>query len=138
MRLRSNHRRQAAAIAVHGGQVCLVLARGKKGWVIPKGGIESGESAEETALREAWEEAGLYGVIRPAPVGTYHYRKAGRRYHVTVFVMEVLDVKDDFPERRHRIRRWYRLARAVRTVRRPGLRRLLRHAIVGRAARVAA
>ncbi|GAA5834961.1 hypothetical protein JCM3766R1_002054 [Sporobolomyces carnicolor] len=28
-------------------------------WVFPKGGIESGETSREAALREAWEEAGL-------------------------------------------------------------------------------
>ncbi|GAA5899270.1 polyphosphatase DDP1 [Sporobolomyces salmoneus] len=28
-------------------------------WVFPKGGVESGETSKEAALREAWEEGGL-------------------------------------------------------------------------------
>ena len=39
-----------------GVQVLLVERSSGKGWGIPKGGIESGESSQVAALREAWEE----------------------------------------------------------------------------------
>jgi 8-oxo-dGTP pyrophosphatase MutT (NUDIX family) len=53
------------------GKVCLVQSRSGKRWVIPKGCIERGQTALETALQEAWEEAGLMGVPKAEPVGSY-------------------------------------------------------------------
>ena len=39
--------RQAAAIPVKDGQVCLVTSRSGKRWVIPKGCLEPGKTAGE-------------------------------------------------------------------------------------------
>jgi len=61
--------RQAAAIPIRSGQICLVTSSSGKRWVIPKGMIEPGTTAGQIALQEAWEEAGLVGVLRPEPVG---------------------------------------------------------------------
>lgn len=52
----------AAAVVVQGGRVLLVRRRVSEGalsWRFPAGRIESGESAEEAAAREARDEAGL-------------------------------------------------------------------------------
>lgn len=38
-------------------EVCIVTSRKhKKNWVLPKGGVEKGESAREAACRELFEE----------------------------------------------------------------------------------
>ncbi|PTX64853.1 diadenosine hexaphosphate hydrolase (ATP-forming) [Melghirimyces profundicolus] len=43
-------------------------------WTLPKGKVESGETYEETALREIREETGIRGRIdRPLKTITYHY-----------------------------------------------------------------
>jgi 8-oxo-dGTP diphosphatase len=52
----------SAAIVVHEGRVLMVRRRVKEGqlsWQFPAGEIEPGESAEEAAVRETSEEAGL-------------------------------------------------------------------------------
>src|SRR5262249_19062195 len=67
--------RQAAAIPLKAGQICLVTSSSGKRWVIPKGIIDPGKTAGEIALQEAWEEAGLVGVLQPQPVGSYRYEK---------------------------------------------------------------
>ena len=54
---------QAAAIPVYDGRVCLVTSRTGRRWVIPKGRIDPGHTAAEAARIEAWEEAGLLGVL---------------------------------------------------------------------------
>ncbi|PWN50770.1 NUDIX hydrolase [Violaceomyces palustris] len=41
-------------------EVCLVTSRKHEGkYVLPKGGVEAGESTQQAAEREMWEEAGL-------------------------------------------------------------------------------
>ena len=47
-----------------------ITSRNGKRWVIPKGWIDPGQTAGETALQEAWEEAGLTGALeRPSTRG---------------------------------------------------------------------
>jgi 8-oxo-dGTP pyrophosphatase MutT (NUDIX family) len=118
--------RQAAAIPVRAGRICLVLSSGGKRWVVPKGRIERGQTAGETALWEAWEEAGLVGGLRPGPVGSYVYEKYGRTCHVTVFLLEVTGLTDAWPECHRRLRRWVRPRRAAVHIKNRALRKLLR------------
>src|SRR5262249_58219316 len=91
--------RQAAAVPLRGGQVCLVTSSSGKRWVIPKGCMEPGKTAGEIALQEAWEEAGVVGVLQAEPVGSYLYEKYGNEYFVTVFVLQVTEASEDWPER---------------------------------------
>jgi 8-oxo-dGTP pyrophosphatase MutT (NUDIX family) len=69
--------RQAAVIPVRSGRVCLVSSSGGKRWVVPKGHIEPGQAAGETALLEAWEEAGLLGALHREPEATCTKSAAG-------------------------------------------------------------
>ncbi len=98
--------RQAAALPLRRGRICLITSRNGKRWVIPKGWIDPGQTAGETALQESWEEAGLTGALEREPIGSYLYEKEGQRYHVTVFVMKVTAVAQDWPERSFRQRSW--------------------------------
>jgi 8-oxo-dGTP pyrophosphatase MutT (NUDIX family) len=125
--------RQAGAIPIRDGKVCVVSSRSGKRWVVPKGCLEPGKTSGEIALQEAWEEAGLVGILQPDPVGTYLYEKAGITCHVTVFVMRVTDEADDWPEREWRQRRWLNFAQAEQQLEDPGLRELVRGAATCRA-----
>jgi 8-oxo-dGTP pyrophosphatase MutT (NUDIX family) len=120
--------RQAAAIPVRGGRVCLVTSSSGNRWVIPKGHLEPGKTAGEVALQEAWEEAGLAGVLQPDPVGTYLYEKFGNLYHVTVFLMYVTEAADAWPEDTQRRRAWVDAETALARVHEKGLRELIRAA----------
>jgi 8-oxo-dGTP pyrophosphatase MutT (NUDIX family) len=123
--------RQAGAIPVRAGSVCLVTSSNGKRWVIPKGLIDPGHTAGEAALQEAWEEAGLVGILSPEPVGSYLYPKWGGTCHVTVFVMEVTEVAEDWPERAVRLRRWVNVAEALQLLDDEGLRAVVRGALLG-------
>ncbi len=120
--------RQAGAIPISGGQICVVSSRSGKRWVVPKGCLEPGKTAAEIALQEAWEEAGLVGVLQLEPVGSYFYEKAGFTCHVTVFLMNVTDTADDWPERDVRERCWLNISQALARIDDPGLRQLIREA----------
>jgi 8-oxo-dGTP pyrophosphatase MutT (NUDIX family) len=124
--------RQAAAIPVREGQVCLVTSSSGRRWVIPKGMIDPGKTASEIALQEAWEEAGLVGVLG-APVGTYQYEKYGGTCLVTVFVMHVHEVLDDWPEDAVRRRVWTAPDEAVELIEDEGLRVILRQSLMAAA-----
>jgi 8-oxo-dGTP pyrophosphatase MutT (NUDIX family) len=118
--------RQAGAIPVRDGQVCIVSSRSGKRWVVPKGWLEAGKTAGEVALQEAWEEAGVTGTLRPQPAGTYLYQKDGRTFHVTVFVLEVTESLDSWPERGLRERCWLTPSEAMSRIEDVGLREILR------------
>lgn len=120
--------RQAAAIPIQAGQVCLVTSRSGKRWVIPKGCIEPGKTAGEIALQEAWEEAGLTGVLLTEPLGSYLYEKLGCVHHVIVFAMRVTDVAENWPEDALRQRNWVRFEEAVQRIDDRGLREIIRGA----------
>ncbi|WLP88549.1 NUDIX domain-containing protein [Gordonia sp. NB41Y] len=59
--------------------------RGRMMWSLPKGHIETGETAEQTAVREVAEETGIEGTV-VAPLGKidYWFVSEGRRIHKTV------------------------------------------------------
>lgn len=118
--------KQAAAIPIHQGRICIITSSNGKRWVIPKGLIEPGQTAGETALQESWEEAGLVGVLHPEPIGSYLYEKYSTTCHVTVFVMEVTEVAQEWPERDQRRRSWVSPAGALERIEDTGLADVLR------------
>jgi len=125
--------RQAAVVPVRGAQVCLVSSRNYKRWVVPKGCMEPGKTAGEIALQEAWEEAGLVGLLGPEPIGSYVYEKDGFVCHVIVFRMDVTDERDDYPEATERQRLWLPTSQALARIEDVGLRDLVRSVAVSRA-----
>jgi 8-oxo-dGTP pyrophosphatase MutT (NUDIX family) len=122
---------QAAAIPLQGKKTCLVTSRSGKRWVIPKGLIDPGKTAAEIALQEAWEEAGLVGLISPEPVGSYFYQKYGGTCHVTVFLLQVTQAADNWPERSIRERAWLSAAEAASRLEDAGLRELVQAHVSG-------
>jgi 8-oxo-dGTP pyrophosphatase MutT (NUDIX family) len=118
--------RQAAAIPIKGGQLCLVTSASGKRWVIPKGCLEPGKSASEIALQEAWEEAGLVGILQREPVGSYLYEKLGTPHHVLVFLLQVTETANTWPEQNWRQRIWLKPTQALNRIEDRGLKEILR------------
>lgn len=57
-----------------GGVEVLLIQDAKERWTIPKGHIEEGETAQQTARREIGEEAGLKNVDVLGWLGKIHFR----------------------------------------------------------------
>ena len=119
---------QAAAAPIFSGCICLVNSRRGNGWVIPKGHVEPGDTPQETALREAWGEAGLKGNLHDEPLGSYEYHKNGATYRVLVFLLDVAEVAEAWPEDDRRVRRWVAPDQLGQFVQLPAVRHLLREA----------
>ena len=87
----------AGGVIFHGDR--MVVRRAADGAIVfPKGHVEEGESLEETAIREAWEETGLVTRI-VAPLGTQFFPYKQKMRHVTWYLMEATEETDDW--RRH-------------------------------------
>jgi 8-oxo-dGTP pyrophosphatase MutT (NUDIX family) len=94
-RLRTVHETSAGGLVVDGldgppeRQVAALIGRvdrrGRMLWSLPKGHIEQGETAEQTAKREVAEETGIHGDVL-ASLGSidYWFVTEGRRVHKTV------------------------------------------------------
>ena len=66
-------------------QVVLAHRRAPVLWALPKGTPDSGETIEETALRETREETGLQVEIeRPLRAIRYYFVRGSTRFHKTV------------------------------------------------------
>jgi len=106
-------------------KILLITSRRKKHWVIPKGIIEENFDPRESAIKEAHEEAGIIGTIIPSSSGKYSYTKWGGICNVEVYLMEVTEILDDWPEF-HRERKWFSLNEAGKVLKHQELGELFR------------
>ena len=106
-------------------EVMLVTARRRNRWVIPKGLIPWQMTPADSASKEAWEEAGIWGEIAAMPLGCYEDRKWGLPALVTVYPLAVEHVLDVWPEMRLRRRKWFSLGKAIKRAKRIELQELL-------------
>jgi 8-oxo-dGTP diphosphatase len=70
------------------GRVAVVHRPKYDDWSLPKGKLDPGETFEEAALREVWEETGLRcSLVRELP--SVHYEARGRSKVVRYWLMAV-------------------------------------------------
>jgi phosphohistidine phosphatase len=93
-------------------EVMLIRNNSGRRWIVPKGLVEAGMSPAESAAMEAYEEAGVSGRVGDEVIGTYEYNKWEGVCRVDMFLMEVDEVLDEWPED-FRERQWVALERAV-------------------------
>lgn len=112
-------------------QVLLITSRDTGRWIVPKGWPMAGKTPADTAMTEAWEEAGVLGSLETTdPLGFYGYDKLRGQKDpipciVSVFALRVTQLADKFPERNQRRRKWFDAQKAARKVAEPDLRGLL-------------
>lgn len=61
------------------GAILFVSAAKKREWILPKGGWELDETIEESALRETFEEAGVFGTLGPRLCDVVYETRKGRK-----------------------------------------------------------
>ena len=105
-------------------QYCLIRSR-KGRWIFPKGGVKRYETLETAAMKEAWEEAGLEGILVGPALGRFDDCKRHRQLTVYVVTMDVTFVAHDWPERQVRHRQWCRFSTALQKINKPVLRDFL-------------
>jgi len=88
----AEHHRSAGGLVVRGATILLISTQQGRRWQLPKGHMEDGETAEQTAVREVREETGVTGrVVAELPEIEYSYVEKGNlRIHkrVDYFLLE--------------------------------------------------
>ncbi|MHB8287533.1 MAG: NUDIX hydrolase [Caulobacteraceae bacterium] len=92
-------------------EILVITSRDTHRAVIPKGWPIKGLAPNMTAMREAYEEAGIEGYISMIPIGGYSYVKRmpkGREQdvRVEVFGLEVSEEHAGFKEMNQRTKMW--------------------------------
>lgn len=105
-------------------EVLLITRRGRAGWIIPKGKVDRELGPEESARREAIEEAGVEGEPGSTPFDEYRHGGDDAPL-VQVYLLRVTHELPTWPEADERERRWVRIQAAAGQVSDPGLARVL-------------
>src|SRR3954453_9334591 len=83
------------AILDEHNRVFLVRHTYVRGWHLPGGGVEVGESAQEALRRELREETGIELTGAPVLHGIFFNSNASRRDHVVVYVVRAFSVVEE-------------------------------------------
>ncbi len=106
-------------------EVLLVTSRDTGRWIIPKGWRLKGLKRHKAAAREAREEAGVKGKVKPKAIGRFSYikreRSDQRAISVTVFLLSVRKECKRWREAGQRRRAWFAIETAAGHVQEPEL-----------------
>jgi 8-oxo-dGTP pyrophosphatase MutT (NUDIX family) len=97
-------------------EILLITSVKRKRWIIPKGIIEPDMTPQDSAAKEALEEAGIGGEVLPLSMGNYTYSKWGGICRVQVFLLRVDIVYLDWLESSLRKRQWFSLEEAIKQI----------------------
>ena len=110
-------------------EVLLLTSRTRRRWIIPKGWPIKGLKPAKSAAREAFEEAGVRGVVSGKPLGRFTYDKKidedGCLIEVTVFSLAMKRQLKSWPEIEQRETRWVLAREAASLTDEDGLRPIL-------------
>lgn len=113
-------------------QVLMITSRRTGRWVIPKGWPADGKTPIESALTEAWEEAGVKGRVSGDCLGLFSYQKNlddddDLPCVAMVYPIKVKTLSANYPEKGQRKRRWMTPQKAAEKVVEPELARILKN-----------
>ncbi len=98
--------------------------------MIPKGSVEKGFTPAQAAECEAYEEAGLKGLLSDVPLGVFTYSKRLRNggfrpAAVEVYAMRVDKELKKWPEQKERPLKWMTVPQAMELVDEHGMKAFL-------------
>lgn len=107
-------------------EILLVTSIRKKNWIVPKGYIEFNLTPFESAKKEAYEEAGVVGSNETVEVGQFIAEKKNRKELIKVYIMEVDEELNNYPEKNLRRRQWFTFDEAMEKVQNPQIKNFIK------------
>lgn len=112
-------------------EILLITSRRSGRWIVPKGWPVDGKTPTQSALTEAWEEAGVIGKAYNVGLGLFSYHKqiddeSGLPCVAMVYPVKVKSLSNKFPEAGQRKRKWCSLKQAAERVNEPELADIIR------------
>ncbi|MTH98313.1 NUDIX hydrolase [Roseibium sp. RKSG952] len=112
-------------------EILLVTTRDTGRWILPKGWPEPDKPAYETAVIEAFEEAGVMGKAERRAYAHFRSFKGlanglTLRTRVLVFKIRATKLLDSFPEKGQRQVAWLPVSEAIEKADENGVKKLLR------------
>jgi 8-oxo-dGTP pyrophosphatase MutT (NUDIX family) len=113
-----------------GLRVLLITTRNTRRWIVPKGWPVDGLPPHESAALEAFEEAGVRGVVGEEMLGSFNHRKQLKTGEVIacrvhVYALEVTESHAEWVEKDDREIQWCSIEEALAQVGDAALRRLI-------------
>ncbi|KAL6654745.1 hypothetical protein ACP70R_008210 [Stipagrostis hirtigluma subsp. patula] len=95
-------------------QVLMISTPKRSDLIFPKGGWEDDESIDEAACREAFEEAGVKGILSATPLGEWIFKSKSKQNSCGlqgackgfIFALQVTELLESWPEQITHGRRW--------------------------------
>ncbi|PSJ62964.1 NUDIX hydrolase [Pseudaminobacter soli (ex Li et al. 2025)] len=111
-------------------KVLLVAPRGSEQWSLLSGLPSSGKTPRQAAMSEAFEQAGVVGLLDANPIGCYSSQATPTEgstvsCEVAVYGLKVRGTLTHWPGSTQYKRRWFRLDDAIQAVSNAGLKHLL-------------
>lgn len=111
-----------------GLEILLITSRRRGRWVLPKGNIKR-MLPHASAAKEAFEEAGVLGVVSEIAVNSYQQASPedalSKQTFIPAFPLFVNTVLQVWPEMNLRERRWYSMKDALSIIKEEGVRLIL-------------
>lgn len=87
-------------------EIMMITSIRRRRWIIPKGVVEPDMTPQDSAAKEAFEEAGIEGTVAQNPIGRYHYKKWTGTCRCDVYAMKIETIHDSWQEQDDRDREW--------------------------------
>jgi phosphohistidine phosphatase len=111
-------------------EILVVMSSKRKHWVVPKGVSDPATSLQDSAAKEAFEEAGVKGEVDETALGSYCYEKWGADCTVQVYPMRVSTVLDEAEwEESHRGREWLTPKQAIKRLKQTELKPMIENLV---------
>lgn len=109
-----------------GVEIMMITSIRRRRWIIPKGVVEPDMTPQDSAAKEAFEEAGIEGVVASEPLGRYHYKKWAGTCRCDVYAMKVETIHDQWQEQEERDRQWVDAKETIARLRHKKLKAIVR------------